>query len=148
MDFGKITKDALGIGSKAVANQDLINRSKIELMKAEMNSDSKLVKNTRPIIVLVGLSIMVLEFFGVRMGVLLWFEADIEVIRNSTSLIQYFIVVWSGIVGTYVFKRSGEKRLITSMIMNSKNEFKNDANERRETRRENRAKKRKDGASR
>tara|TARA_R110002012_G_scaffold289291_1_gene482307 strand:+ start:3607 stop:4056 length:450 start_codon:yes stop_codon:yes gene_type:complete len=140
MSLENLTNKALGIGSKAVANQDLINKNKVDLMKAELNSDSKLVKNTRPIIVLVGLAIMVLEFFGVRMGILLLFDAEIEVIRNSTSLIQFFIVTWSGIVGTYVFKRSGEKRLVTSMLMNRANEAKNDAAERRETRRANRFK--------
>lgn len=107
-------KEVLGIAENVVdkigAGRDL----KAEIIKAELNSDSKLVKSVRPILVLAGLAVIFFEMFGVRIGVLLWMGANVEIIRNSTALMEFFIVTWSGIVSVYVFGRTREKISRTS----------------------------------
>ena len=103
-----------GIAEKALDKVGAGRDLKAELIKAELNSDSKLVKSVRPILTLAGLVVIFLEMFGIRIGLLLFMGANVEIIRNSTALMEFFIVTWSGIVSVYVFGRTREKISRTS----------------------------------
>tara|TARA_R110000824_G_scaffold105226_4_gene249068 strand:- start:71 stop:553 length:483 start_codon:yes stop_codon:yes gene_type:complete len=113
-----IAKKGIGIGSKAVVDQSEKMKYVNDLIKAEANSTNKWIQLARPSIIFLGVVVIAFEILGIRIGILLFFDASIEVIRNSTAMLEFFIVVWSGIVGTYVYKRPEEKHAAKVLLMN------------------------------
>jgi len=133
-----LIEKGLDIGDKAVVNQDARDEHKVKLMIAELQSDSSLVKKIRPYIVIFGLVVIGLEILGVRIGLLLLMDAGIDVIRNSTTLVEFFIVTWSGIVGTYVLGRTNEKKTTAMLIANRIQQIQESRQEVKEQKKDNR----------
>ena len=107
IDLGK---DAVQVGGKAVVNKDLVIANKAKLMIAELNSDSTLAKIIRPLILLTGIFIIIMEIFGIRIGILNWMEVAEAVINQSTTMMEFYLVTWAGVAGTYVYNRTQEKK--------------------------------------
>jgi hypothetical protein len=114
----KIVSGGLGIGSKAVVNQDEKMKHVNELIKTEASSSNKWVQMARPSIIFLGVVVIACEILGIRIGLLMLFGATADIIENSTAMLQYFIVIWGGIVGTYVYKRPEEKQAAKVLLMN------------------------------
>ena len=116
MNVDKIAGDIVGVGKDAVNQAGIKTEGKIDIIKAEMNSDSQLTRLARPAIVFMGLFIILSEIFALRIGILLYFEAGVDVIRTSTTLVEFYLVTWSGVVSVYVFNRTKEKQMASSII--------------------------------
>ncbi len=120
MNIDKIASDIVGVGKDAVNQAGIKTEGKIDIIKAEMNSDSQLTRLARPAIVFMGLFIILSEIFAIRIGILLYFEAGVDVIRTSTTLVEFYLVTWSGVVSVYVFNRTKEKQMASSIIAQQK----------------------------
>ena len=116
MNVEKVATDIIGVGKDAVNQAGIKTEGKIDIIKAEMNSDSQLTRLARPAIVFMGLFIILSEIFALRIGILLYFEAGVDVIRTSTTLVEFYLVTWSGVVSVYVFNRTKEKQMASSII--------------------------------
>lgn len=93
-------------------DKDAQNDLKKELMIAEMNSDSKFLKNARPSIIYFGLLVVFLELLGLRFYILsniLEGELYQEAVNSSGSILQFFLVTWGSVGTAYAVGRSKEK---------------------------------------
>lgn len=112
----KIVGKIADIGGKAVVDQGQRDQRKENIILGEINSTDKWLRRGRPAIIFTGLLVILLEILGIRIGLLMWFGANIEIIRNSTAMLEFFLITWGSIVGVYMFKRPSEKstqKLIT-----------------------------------
>jgi hypothetical protein len=101
---------SLEIVDKLVTDKDKKAEMAHELIENENKSGSKFTRNARPAIVYTGLFIAICEVFGIRLLSLSWMDADKQMVDSSTSMLQYIITTWSGVVGIYVGGRTYEKR--------------------------------------
>ena len=111
--FGKkaaeeAVKQSLGIIDKAVTDKDKKQDLAADVVQNEMVSGSPFVRNARPLIVYAGLFVILCEVFGIRLFILSHIEGE-NIIKQSTSLMEYFLFTWSGVVSVYVGSRTFEK---------------------------------------
>lgn len=93
-------------------DKDAQNDIKKEIILAEINSDSKFLKNARPSIIYFGLIVVFLELLGLRFFLLnLFMSGDgyIKALSSSESILQ-FLVTWGSVSTAYVVGRSQEKK--------------------------------------
>ena len=108
------------IGGKAVVDQGQRDQRKENIILGEINSTDKWLRRGRPAIIFTGLLIILLEILGIRIGLLMWFGASLEIIRNSTAMLEFFMLTWGSIVGVYMFKRPSEKSTQKAITERSK----------------------------
>lgn len=106
---GEVANGIVGIADKLIVDKDKKQELAASIAESELSSGSSFVRNTRPLIVRVGLVLIVLEFFGLRFLALKAISADKLMIENSTEIFRFFIMTWSGIVSVYVGGRTYEK---------------------------------------
>ena len=99
---------SLGIIDKAVTDKGKKQDLAADVVQNEMVSGSSFVRNARPLIVYTGLFVILCEVFGIRLFILSHIEGE-NIVKQSTSLMEYFLMVWSGVVSVYVGGRTFEK---------------------------------------
>tara|TARA_R110001632_G_scaffold146042_1_gene262927 strand:+ start:341 stop:706 length:366 start_codon:yes stop_codon:yes gene_type:complete len=108
-----IAEKGIELADKLTVNKDEKNRIKKEIILAEVNSDSKFLRNARPSIIYFGLLVVLLELLGLRFFLLNLFMSE-ELYKNalasSESILQFFLITWGSITTAYVVGRSQEKR--------------------------------------
>ena len=97
---------SLDIIDKLVIDKDKKQDIASNIVDKELNSGSWFVRSARPMIVYVGLLIILLETFGVRLLIL---GVDSEKIKASNIIMEYFLMTWSGVLSIYIGGRSYEK---------------------------------------
>jgi hypothetical protein len=118
--IGKETVDkALDITGKLVTDKDKKQEIASDIVQNEMVSGSPFVRNARPLIVYTGLFVILAEVFGIRLFILSHIEGD-NIVKHSTALMEYFLMVWSGVVSVYVGGRTFEKAKIRSLRRSKK----------------------------
>jgi ABC-type bacteriocin/lantibiotic exporter with double-glycine peptidase domain len=98
---GELAESSIGIIDKAVVDKDKKADIAHDVVINELNSGSDFVRNARPMIVYVGLFVIISEVFGLRMLILSMYNVNENIIKQSTSLLEYFLFVWGGIVAVY-----------------------------------------------
>ena len=106
------SKDALEILEKTVQVEI---QKKTEIMKSEIQSDDVVTRRTRPIILLAGLGMILLDWLFSWINAI-FFHIDMTKI---TTIPPFFIPVWSGMCTVYIIGRSVEKRGVQSKIINA-----------------------------
>tara|TARA_R110002050_G_scaffold74369_3_gene159588 strand:- start:2316 stop:2696 length:381 start_codon:yes stop_codon:yes gene_type:complete len=85
-----------------------------EIIKAEIQSDSKFLKNARPMVIYVGLLLVILEYFGVRSFIInMMYETDDMIkysLDNSEKILEFFLVTWGSVATAFVISRGNEKK--------------------------------------
>lgn len=104
----KVVGDAVNVANKAVTDKDKKQDIASDVVQNEINSSYSFVRNARPMIIYVGLIIILLEMFGVRMWILSHIEGD-EIIKHSNAILEYFLFTWGGITTVYIGGRTFEK---------------------------------------
>lgn len=110
--FKSIDK-GLDLVDSLTIDKDAQNDIKKEIILAEINSDSKFLKNARPSIIYFGLLVVFLELLGLRFYLLNLFmlgDEYIKALASSESILQFFLVTWGSVSTAYVVGRSQEKR--------------------------------------
>ena len=92
-----------------------INASK-EIIVAELQQSDNFTKRARPTVIYAGLLFILLEMFGVRIGILNYFNMSPELIDSSTAIFNSFLYMWGAIAGAYALGRSVEKRGISNTV--------------------------------
>lgn len=87
-----------------------------DIIEAELKQSNCYTKSARPTIIYVGLLLVLLEVFGVRLIILDCINAKISIIDSSTEILTSFFYVWGGVVGVYAAGRSVEKRGTSNRI--------------------------------
>ena len=98
---GDLAEQSIGIIDKAVTDKSKKADIAHDVVISELNSGSNFVRNARPMIIYVGLFVIVSEVLGLRLFMLDLFEAKTNIVKQSTSLLEYFLFVWGGIVAVY-----------------------------------------------
>ena len=115
--FGKIAIDkALDITDKLVTDKDKKQDLAADVVQNELSSGSKFLSSARPLIIYVGLFLIVLEFFGIRLLFLSFIDSTDSAISSSTQIFQFFLTTWSGIVSVYIGSRTFEKYKMRQMF--------------------------------
>jgi len=110
--FKSIDK-GLDLVDSLTIDKDAQNDIKKEIILAEINSDSKFLKNARPSIIYFGLVVVFLELLGLRFYLLNLFmlgDEYIKALASSESILQFFLVTWGSVSTAYVVGRSQEKK--------------------------------------
>ncbi len=105
----EIANKAVGIVEKLVPDSTQKHEIASNIVNAEMASGHGFLRNARPTIIYIGLVLIVLEFFGLRLLSLKIMEADANMVDSSTSIFHFFLLTWSGVVSIYIGGRSYEK---------------------------------------
>ncbi len=92
-----------------------INASKAVIV-AELQQSDNFTKRARPTVIYAGLIFILLEMFGVRIGILNYFEMSPELIDSSTAIFNSFLYMWGAIAGAYALGRTAEKRGISNTV--------------------------------
>ncbi len=114
-----VVDKVVGVADKLVTDKDKKQGIASEIVQNEMISGSLFVRAARPMIIYTGLFVVLSEVFGIRLFILSHLEGD-NIIKHSTSLMEYFLMVWSGVVSVYVGGRSFEKARIRSLRRSKK----------------------------
>ena len=115
----KTVNKALDITGKLVTDKDKKQEIASDIVQNEILSGSAFVRNARPLIVYTGLFVILAEVFGIRLFILSHIEGD-NIVKHSTALMEYFLMVWSGVVSVYVGGRTFEKAKIRSLRRSKK----------------------------
>jgi hypothetical protein len=115
----KTVNKALDITGKLVTDKDKKQDIASDIVQNEMVSGSAFVRNARPLIVYTGLFVILAEVFGIRLFILSHIEGD-NIVKHSTALMEYFLMVWSGVVSVYVGGRTFEKAKTRSLRRSKK----------------------------
>ena len=115
----KTVNKALDITGKLVTDKDKKQDIASDIVQNEMVSGSAFVRNARPLIVYTGLFVILAEVFGIRLFILSHIEGD-NIVKHSTALMEYFLMVWSGVVSVYVGGRTFEKAKIRNLRRSKK----------------------------
>ena len=116
---GEIANKSLDIVDKFVVDKDKKQDIASEVVQNEMVSGSAFVRSARPLIVYTGLFVILAEVFGIRLFILSHIEGE-NIVKHSTSLMEYFLMVWSGVVSVYVGGRTFEKARMRSLRRSKK----------------------------
>jgi len=103
---------SLDVVDKLVVDKDKKAEIASEIVENELNSSSWFVRSARPMIVYVGLLVIILEVFGVRLHILGEAEGKI---KASNAIFEYFLMTWSGVISIYIGGRSYEKAKIRQL---------------------------------
>ena len=115
----KTVNKALDITGKLVTDKDKKQEIASDIVQNEMVSGSAFVRNARPLIVYTGLFVILAEVFGIRLFILSHIEGE-NIVKHSTALMEYFLMVWSGVVSVYVGGRTFEKARMRSLRRSKK----------------------------
>jgi len=115
----KTVNKALDITGKLVTDKDKKQEIASDIVQNEMVSGSAFVRNARPLIVYTGLFVILAEVFGIRLFILSHIEGE-NIVKHSTALMEYFLMVWSGVVSVYVGGRTFEKARMRSLRKSKK----------------------------
>ena len=115
----KTVNKALDITDKLVTDKDKKQEIASDIVQNEMVSGSAFVRNARPLIVYTGLFVILAEVFGIRLFILSHIEGE-NIVKHSTALMEYFLMVWSGVVSVYVGGRTFEKARMRSLRRSKK----------------------------
>jgi len=115
----KTVNKALDITGKLVTDKDKKQEIAGDIVQNEMVSGSAFVRNARPLIVYTGLFVILAEVFGIRLFILSHIEGE-NIVKHSTALMEYFLMVWSGVVSVYVGGRTFEKARMRSLRKSKK----------------------------
>ena len=116
---GEIANKSLDIVDKFVVDKDKKQDIASEVVQNEMVSGSSFVRSARPLIVYTGLFVILAEVFGIRLFILSHIEGE-NIVKHSTALMEYFLMVWSGVVSVYVGGRTFEKARMRSLRRSKK----------------------------
>tara|TARA_R110002050_G_scaffold67834_5_gene146928 strand:- start:540 stop:923 length:384 start_codon:yes stop_codon:yes gene_type:complete len=105
----KVVDNVVGIADKLIVDKDQKANIAKNIISDEMASGSSFIRSARPMIIYTGLVLVVLEFFGIRLLSLKLMEADKLMIESSTSIFNFYLMTWSGVVSIYIGGRSYEK---------------------------------------
>ena len=109
----KIAEKGLNLVDSLTIDKDAQNDIKKEIILAEVNSDSKFLKNARPTVIYFGLLVVLLELLGLRFFLLNLFmtgELYKNALASSENILQFFLVTWGSVATAYVVGRSQEKK--------------------------------------
>ena len=115
----KTVNKALDITGKLVTDKDKKQEIASDIVQNEMVSGSAFVRNARPLIIYTGLFVILAEVFGIRLFILSHIEGE-NIVKHSTALMEYFLMVWSGVVSVYVGGRTFEKARMRSLRKSKK----------------------------
>ena len=116
---GEIANKSLDIVDKFIPDKDKKQDIASEIVQNEMVSGSAFVRSARPLIVYTGLFVILAEVFGIRLFILSHIEGE-NIVKHSTALMEYFLMVWSGVVSVYVGGRTFEKARMRSLRRSKK----------------------------
>ena len=116
---GEIVNKSLDIVDKFIPDKDKKQDIASEIVQNEMVSGSAFVRSARPLIVYTGLFVILAEVFGIRLFILSHIEGE-NIVKHSTALMEYFLMVWSGVVSVYVGGRTFEKARMRSLRKSKK----------------------------
>ena len=116
---GEIANKSLDIVDKFIPDKDKKQDIASEIVQNEMVSGSAFVRSARPLIVYTGLFVILTEVFGIRLFILSHIEGE-NIVKHSTALMEYFLMVWSGVVSVYVGGRTFEKARMRSLRRSKK----------------------------
>ena len=116
---GEIVNKSLDIVDKFIPDKDKKQDIASEIVQNEMVSGSAFVRSARPLIVYTGLFVILAEVFGIRLFILSHIEGE-NIVKHSTALMEYFLMVWSGVVSVYVGGRTFEKARMRSLRRSKK----------------------------
>lgn len=109
----KIAEKGLDLVDKVLPNNEAREQLKGEIIKSEIASDSKFLKNARPMVIYFGLFAILLELLGLRFFILHNFltgELYKEALDSSEKILEFFLVTWGSVATAYVVGRSNEKK--------------------------------------
>jgi|NorSeaMetagenome_1021524.scaffolds.fasta_scaffold18566_4 hypothetical protein len=112
-DVMKIASKGIDLVDSLTIDKDAQNDIKKEIILAEINSDSKFLKNARPSVIYFGLIIVLLELLGLRFYLLNLFmtgELYKKSLESSESILQFFLITWGSVATAYAVGRSQEKK--------------------------------------
>lgn len=92
-----------------------INASK-EIIIAELRQSDLYTKRARPTVIYAGLVVVLLELFGLRIAVLNYNHASVDIINSSTDILNAFLYMWGAVAGAYALGRTAEKRGISNTV--------------------------------
>jgi len=118
-EVGEVANNIVGVADKLITDKDKKQDIASDIVQNEMVSGSLFVRAARPMIIYTGLFVILSEVFGVRLYILSHLEGE-NIIKHSTSLMEYFLMVWSGVVSVYVGGRSFEKARIRTLRRSKK----------------------------
>ena len=116
---GKVVGEVVGIADKLITDKDKKQDIASDIVQNEMVSGSGFVRNARPMIIYTGLFVILAEVFGIRLFILSHIEGK-DIVKHSTALMEYFLMVWSGVVSVYVGGRTFEKARMRSLRRSKK----------------------------
>ena len=116
---GKVVGEVVGIADKLITDKDKKQDIASDIVQNEMVSGSGFVRNARPMIIYTGLFVILAEVFGIRLFILSHIEGE-NIVKHSTALMEYFLMVWSGVVSVYVGGRTFEKARMRSLRRSKK----------------------------
>lgn len=108
-----VAEKGIKLAESLTTDKDALNEIKKEIILAEINSDSKFLKNARPSVIYFGIVVILFELLGIRFYLLNFF-LDVEnykqALNSSENILQFFLVTWGSISTAYVVGRSNEKK--------------------------------------
>ena len=116
---GKVVGEVVGIADKLITDKDKKQDIASDIVQNEMVSGSWFVRAARPMIIYTGLFVILAEVFGIRLFILSHIEGE-NIVKHSTALMEYFLMIWSGVVSVYVGGRTFEKARMRSLRRSKK----------------------------
>jgi hypothetical protein len=115
----KVVDKVVGIADKLITDKDKKQDIASDIVQNEMVSGSWFVRAARPMIIYTGLFVILAEVFGIRLFILSHIEGE-NIVKHSTALMEYFLMIWSGVVSVYVGGRTFEKARMRSLRKSKK----------------------------
>ena len=115
----KVVDKVVGIADKLITDKDKKQDIASDIVQNEMVSGSWFVRAARPMIIYTGLFVILAEVFGIRLFILSHIEGE-NIVKHSTALMEYFLMIWSGVVSVYVGGRTFEKARMRSLRRSKK----------------------------
>ena len=110
----KVAEEGVKLVTKVLPDTQATRDLKGEIIKAEVNSDSKFLKNARPSVIYLGLILIFLEYLGLRNFLINLYYTDVEMIaksmESSEKILEFFLVTWGSVATAFVISRGNEKR--------------------------------------
>lgn len=118
--FGKKAIDkSLEVVNKLIPDADKKHEIASDIVNNELISGSKFVRNARPMVVYVGLFVILLEVFGIRLFIINSIGGE-QLLKASNAMLEYFLFTWSGVISIYIGGRTFEKSKMRNMRKSKK----------------------------
>ena len=117
----KIAEKGLNLVDSLTIDKDAQNDIKKEIILAEVNSDSKFLKNARPTVIYFGLLVVLLELLGLRFFLLNLFmtgELYKNALASSENILQFFLVTWGSVCNCLRSWREARKKRQINYLKN------------------------------